>query len=120
MFTGSVGPNPDTVIALDDMLMTSEDCTPVLSVQCDFDGTTCLWTNEPQGLQWFSSDSFTDHALNGPADSETQGMEEVCCCSVWGDMCGVFASLAFTLLLSALVLCLCVRMTTPLIKEVRY
>lgn len=75
VFTGSVGPNPDTVIALDDMLMTSDDCTPELSVQCSFVNTTCLWTNDPQGLQWFSSDSYTDHTLNGPASSELLGKE---------------------------------------------
>lgn len=75
VFTGSVGPNQDTVIALDDMLLTSDDCTPVLSVHCTFVNTTCLWTNDPQGLQWFSSDSYTDHTLNGPASSEIQGMD---------------------------------------------
>lgn len=75
MFTGSVGPNKDTVIALDDIYMTSGECSRSLSVHCYFANTTCLWTNDPEGLQWFSSDSYSDHSLNGPANPENRGID---------------------------------------------
>lgn len=55
--------------------MTSGECSRSLSVHCYFANTTCLWTNDPEGLQWFSSDSYSDHSLNGPANPENRGID---------------------------------------------
>ncbi|KAK8385441.1 hypothetical protein O3P69_016333 [Scylla paramamosain] len=68
MFTGSVGPNKDTVVAIDDVFVNLEMCSPRIAVQCYFENTTCLWMNDPNGLQWFTSDTSSGHTLNGPAD----------------------------------------------------
>lgn len=73
-FTGSVGPNKDTVVAVDDIFVTSGMCSPRIAVECHFENTTCLWTNDPDGLQWFTSDTNSGHTLNGPADDQSKGV----------------------------------------------
>ncbi|KAG0730111.1 MAM and LDL-receptor class A domain-containing protein 1 [Chionoecetes opilio] len=70
VFSGSVGPNKDTVIAVDDIFVTLEMCSPIISVACSFVNTTCLWTNDPDSLQWIAADSYSDQSLNGPADDK--------------------------------------------------
>ncbi|XP_037797166.1 MAM and LDL-receptor class A domain-containing protein 2-like [Penaeus monodon] len=67
VFEGKVGDDHETVIQLDDLVLTDGNC-PSIQGNCDFtDETTCLWTNEEAGLQWVVSDSQSFHRFNGPA-----------------------------------------------------
>lgn len=78
VFTGEVGPDEGTVIALDDLTLTQENCQWGSSAQCEFvNGTSCYWTNSNTGLQWFVSDGSSQHTFNGPpSDSDMTGTLE--------------------------------------------